>query len=70
MSQLTIVERSTINALRREGKTFRYISRRLSRAASTVTREFKRNMRPSEEGRIVDCISSKIRELETMLKQL
>jgi transposase, IS30 family len=46
MSQLTIVERSTINALRREGKTFRYISRRLSRAASTVTREFKRNMRP------------------------
>lgn len=46
MSQLSIVERAEIIALRREHKSFRYIARVLGRAPSTITREFKRNVRP------------------------
>ena len=46
MSQLSIVERAEIIALRREHKTFRYIAQVLGRAPSTITREFKRNIRP------------------------
>jgi IS30 family transposase len=46
MNQLTIVERSTIYAFRHQGKSFRFIARELGRAASTILREFKRNLRP------------------------
>lgn len=46
MSQLSIVERAEIIALRREHKSFGYIARSLKRHVSTITREFKRNVRP------------------------
>ncbi len=46
MSQLSIVDRVTIITLRREHKSFRYIARELQRPVSTITREFKRNVRP------------------------
>ena len=69
MNQLTIVERSTIYAFRHQGKSFRFIARELGRAASTILREFKRNLRPVHGYDAVDAQiktekrRSKVREL-------
>ena len=46
MSQLSTVERSTIYILRKQGESFRFIAKELGRATSTISREFKRNLRP------------------------
>jgi len=46
MNKLKQVDRSAIYALRKIGKSFRFIGKQLGRAASTISREFHRNCRP------------------------
>lgn len=46
MNQLTKSDRSVIYALRKIGKSFRFIANQLGRPTSTISREFHRNLRP------------------------
>jgi len=46
MNKLNQFERSAIYALRKIGKSFRFIAKELGRSPSTISREFKRNLRP------------------------
>ncbi len=46
MNKLNQIERSVIYALRKIGKSFRFIAKELDRSPSTISREFKRNLRP------------------------
>lgn len=46
-TQLSLEERYTISTLRARNISFRQIAKELGRPTSTVTREYKRNLRPT-----------------------
>jgi transposase, IS30 family len=47
---LSLLDRERIAVLRAQGCSMREVARRLGRAASTISRELRRNMRPADDG--------------------
>ncbi|WP_156887020.1 helix-turn-helix domain-containing protein, partial [Pleomorphomonas oryzae] len=48
-SQLSLRERVTVELLHREGLSVRSIAARLERSASTISRELRRNAKPTKQ---------------------